>query len=116
MPLTCRTPITLTDLKKIPKPEATDSYAPVPHIKVVEMTLEQLEKSGFKVLSAAYHIARKGDQARGDYEIETKDKDMNIQMAWMNSYDKTIPLRWALGGHVIICGNGMVVGDMGIFK
>ena len=116
MSITLRTPISKSDLKKVILPGATESYAPVPHIKVIEMTLEELEKNGFKVLSEAYHIARKGDQARGDYQIQTKDKDMHIQLAWMNSYDKTIPLRWAVGGHVIICGNGMVVGDMGIFK
>ena len=116
MSITLRTPISRADLKRVPKPEATASYAPVPHIQVIEMTLEELEKNGFKVLSEGYAMARNGNQVRGDYELATKDKDMHLRLSWMNSYDKTMPLRWAMGGHVIVCGNGMVVGDMGAFK
>jgi hypothetical protein len=108
--------ISREDLFKIKKPKATASYAPVPHQKVIEMTLEQLEKNGFRVISEGYHMARLGNQARGDYAIATKDKDMQIKLSWMNSYDKTMPLRWAVGGNVIICSNGMVLGDMGVFK
>ena len=41
---------------------------------------------------------------------------MNIRLIGHNSYDKRLPLRVALGGHVIVCKNGMVLGDMGSFK
>lgn len=116
MSLTLNTPISRADLVRVRKPKATESYAPVPHIKVIEMTLEELEKNGFKVLSEGYRMAKNGLQARGDYEIATKDKEMHIKLAWHNSYDKSLPLRWALGAHVMICTNGMIVGDMGIFK
>src|SRR5271155_44711 len=106
------TPISKNALREVPRPLATESYAPVPHIKVIEMSLEELEKNGFKVLSESYHMAKKGLQARGDYEIATKDKEMHIKLAWHNSYDKTMPLRWAMGGHVMICTNGVICGDM----
>jgi len=110
------TPISRKDLLRVPIPSSTTSYAPVPHKKVIELTLEELDKAGFVVLSEGYHMARNGNQARGSYEIGTKDKEMNMKLAWHNSYDKTMPVRWAMGAHIIVCENGMVVGDMGIFK
>lgn len=115
-PISLNTVISRQELVNVKLPKPTDSYAPVSHIQVIEMTLEELEKNGFKVLSEGYHTARDGNQARGDYEIATKDKEMHIKLAWHNSYDKTIPLRWAIGGHVMICTNGVIVGDMGVFK
>jgi Domain of unknown function (DUF932) len=107
---------TREDLFRVRVPEATESYAPVPHRKVVELTMEELDKAGFKVLSEEFYVGRNGLQARGNFQLKTKDKDMHINLAWINSYDKTIPLGWAVGGHVIVCGNGMIVGDMGRFK
>jgi hypothetical protein len=108
--------ITREDLLRVKVPKATESYAPVPHKKVIELTLEELDKAGFKVLSESYFTGRNGLQARGGFELGTKDKEMNIRLEWINSYDKTIPLGWAVGGHVMVCSNGMIVGDMGRFK
>jgi hypothetical protein len=116
MSIALNTPISRKDLLRVTVPTGTASYAPVPHKKVIELTLEELDKAGFKVLSEGYHMARNGNQARGDYEIAAKDKEMHIKLAWHNSYDKTMPLRWAMGAHVMICTNGVIVGDMGIFK
>jgi hypothetical protein len=110
------TPISRRDLLRVAVPKGTASYSPVPHKKVIELTLEQLDKAGLKVLSEAYHMARNGNQARGSYEIGIKDKEMHLKLAWHNSYDKTMPVRWAMGAHIIVCENGMVVGDLGIFK
>lgn len=81
------------------------------------MTLEELDKNNMKVLSEVYRMARDGRQAMGMYEIGTKgDNEMRIRAAWHNSYDKSMPVRWAIGGHIIVCENGMVKGDIGAFK
>jgi hypothetical protein len=45
------TPISRRDLLRVPVPKATASYSPVPHKKVIELTLEQLDKAGLKVVS-----------------------------------------------------------------
>lgn len=105
------------DLKKVKLPKATKSYKPVPHIEVINMTLEELEKAGLKVLDASYSSARDGRQARGDYSIGGEnDKEMTIKLSWINSYDKSIPLGWAVGANIIVCSNGMVRGDDGAFR
>jgi hypothetical protein len=104
-------------LIKAPVPKATVSYVPVPHKEMINMTLEQLDKQGLKVLSETYNIARDGRQGMGFYEIGTNlDADMRIRVGWHNSYDKSMPVRWAIGAHIIVCSNGMVKGDIGQFK
>lgn len=41
-----------TDLLRVPIPVQTASYAPVSHKKIIEITLEELEKNGLQVLSS----------------------------------------------------------------
>ena len=104
-------------LLKTPLPKANKRYVPVSHKQMIEMTMEEIDKRGMKVLSEQYGIGRYGNQATGFYEIGSKeDTEMNIKLGWHNSYDKTMPVRWAIGAHIIICGNGMVRGDIGAFK
>lgn len=111
------TPTVKEALIRVKLPKATKSYVPVPHKAMMDMTLEQLDKNGMKVLSESYGIARNGSQAMGFYEIGSQgDTEMRIRVGWHNSYDKSMPVRWAIGGHIIVCGNGMVAGDIGAFK
>lgn len=97
-------------------PEKTASYSPVPHAKVIDVTLEALDKAGIKVLSEQYLAAREGRQANGIYTLQGGDSEMNFRFQWQNSYDKSLPLAAAMGANVIVCRNGLVMGDMGRFK
>jgi Domain of unknown function (DUF932) len=114
----------ITDLALSPKeqlltaklPKKTASYSPVPHKVIVDTILEGLYKANIKILSENYLSGRDGRQAEFQYQLQGGDSEMNIRLIGHNSYDKRLPLRVALGGHVIVCKNGMVVGDMGTFK
>lgn len=97
-------------------PKKTESYSPVSHGKVIDLTLSAIDKAGLKLLSESYKSSRGGNQGMGFYRIGGGDKEMNIELIWHNSYDKSMPLRAALGTNVIVCTNGMVRGDMGAFK
>lgn len=104
-------------LYNTPLPLKTDSYSPVPHKSVIEMTLEQIDKAGLKVNTERYTVAKDGKQALGFYHIEGfGDSEMGLELAWNNSYDKSMSLKWAIGGKVFICTNGCVSGDIGAFK
>lgn len=97
-------------------PDKTKSYAPVPHQMVIENCLEQLDKHNIKVLHERYTSARDGRQANGIYHLAGGDEQMNLRLQWQNSYDKSLPLAAAFGSHVIVCSNGLIMGDMGRFK
>lgn len=108
--------ITAEDLFEIPLPTKTESYTPVPHREVIGIAREELDKAGLTIINEIYHSAKEGKQAIGSYLIGNGDPEMNLKLMWHNSYDKTMPLRWAIGANVIVCGNGMVRGDIGAFK
>lgn len=99
-----------------PLPVATKSYSPTPHAKIIDTTLDSLAKAGMKVVGERYSAMKDGKQGMGFYRIaDVGDSEMGLEIGWHNSYDKTMKLKWAIGGHVFICGNGMIVGDMGTF-
>lgn len=99
-----------------PLPEKTRSYAPVPHKIIIDSCLEQLDVAKIKVISEKYTSARDGRQANGIYHLEGGDSQMNLRLQWQNSYDKSLPLAAGFGSHVVVCGNGLIIGDMGRFK
>lgn len=97
-------------------PKATKSYSPVPHKAVINTILEELDKKGVKVLGELYSSARKGKIGMGNYQLDGGDSEMNLRLAFLNSYDKSKPLQVGFGTNVIVCTNGMFVSDMLKFK
>lgn len=101
----------------IKTPRKTATYSPISHKNVIDFTLEQLDKANLKVVSESYSEAKFGKQANGFFRLAgIGDAEMGLELAWQNSYDKSMGLKWAIGGKVFICGNGMVSGDIGTFK
>jgi hypothetical protein len=100
-----------------PVPKQTRTYKPVSHKELIELTLESIYQSGYKLESQSYSTARDGNVANGRYTIsDIADSEMKLQIGWQNSYDRSLSLKFALGTSIIICSNGMVKGDHGAFK
>ena len=98
-------------------PATTRTYKAVPHQQVIDCTLEALDKAGLILSSETYSSAKDGQIATGKYTIKSvADNEMQLQIAWLNSYNKTKRLTYGIGAQVFICQNGMVSADMGFFK
>ena len=98
-------------------PRQTTTYKPISHRQLVDLTLESVYQSGFDIDKENYLTGRNGDVATGRYTIKNvKDEDMQLQVVWQNSYDKSTSLKFAIGVQVFVCSNGMVSGDHGSFK
>lgn len=98
-------------------PKETRSYKPVSHGQLIDLTLESIHQAGFKLDREFYSSAKDGKVANAKYTItNVADKEMQLQIGWQNSYDKSLSLKWALGVSVFICTNGVVSGDHGAFK
>src|SRR6478609_5703328 len=98
-------------------PEKTRTYIPFSHERVIDLTLEGIEKAGFKLDKELYSSVKEGVVATGKYVIKNvADEEMQLQIAWLNSYNKSKRLTWGIGGVVRICMNGMISADMGAFK
>lgn len=104
-------------LRSLEVPQQTSYYKPISHGQLMDLTLESLERCDFKLRSEEYTFASGGAKANGKYHLDYgNDADMSIMIAWQNSYNKQLSLKFAIGGYVFICENGMVRGDMGTFK
>lgn len=98
-------------------PVQTVTYKPISHRQLVDLTLESVYQSGFEIDKENYLTARGGDVATARYTIKNvKDNDMQLQVVWQNSYDKSASLKFAIGVQIMVCSNGMVSGDHGSFK
>lgn len=98
-------------------PTQTRTYKPVSHGQLIDLTANALKEAGLIVAEEKYSSARNGNVANAKYVISNlSDSEMQLQIAWQNSYDKSLSLKFAIGARVFICGNGSVSGDMGSFK
>jgi hypothetical protein len=98
-------------------PQQTKTYKPVSHRQLIDLTLNGIHNAGFKLDSESYSAARNGNIANGRFSIaNVADSEMQLQIGWQNSYDKSLTLKFAIGTRIFICQNGCVSGDMGAFK
>lgn len=98
-------------------PQQTRTYKPVSHQQLMDLTLESLNSAGFELETELYSSARNGNVANGRYSIRNvADSEMQLQIGWQNSYDKSMSLKFAIGTRIMVCSNGCVSGDYGAFK
>lgn len=96
-------------------PALTESYSPVAHAELIFLLEKELNDSGYKVedkpsVSQSYN----GEQITGMMHIrkENYGGEFSQSLAFMNSYNKRLPIKLASGARAFICENGMVVGEI----
>jgi hypothetical protein len=98
-------------------PTETRTYKPITHQQLMDLTLESIHGAGFTLDKELYSASPDGLVANGKFTISNvADKEMQLQIGWQNSYNKTLSLKFAIGASIFICQNGAVHGDMGSFK
>lgn len=104
-------------LKATPLPNHGKKYQVVPHDYVISETKKELRSSGFNITTEFYKSSMDGQLAQGVYFIEFgNDPDIKLMFAWSNSYNKLTRFKCAIGAHVVVCGNGMLSGDMSNYR
>jgi len=98
-------------------PQQTKTYKPISHEQLMDLTLNSIQGAGFELGTELYSAAREGQVANGRYTIKNiADNEMELQIGWQNSYDKSMSLKFAIGTRIFICSNGCVSGDYGAFR
>lgn len=104
-------------LLNAPVPQQTRTYKPVSHVQLMDLTMRGIEQAGFTLDREMYSAARDGAIANGRFTIRNvMDKEMQLEVGWQNSYDKSLSLKFAIGTRIMVCQNGCVFGDYGAFK
>lgn len=98
-------------------PQETKTYKPISHEQLMDLTLNSIQSAGFELGSELYSSAKGGNVANGRYTIKNvADSEMELQIGWQNSYDRSMSLKFAIGTRIMICSNGCVSGDYGAFR
>ena len=104
-------------LLNAPVPQSTSTYKAVSHEQLIDLTLGGIEQAGFKLDRELYSAAKDGNVANGRFTISNViDKEMQLEVGWQNSYNKSLTLKFAIGTRIMVCQNGCVFGDYGAFK
>lgn len=99
-----------------PLPQHGKTYTVIPHGHIIDETKKALISAGFDIKTEQYRSTQNGEVAQGIYHLNYgDDPDMGLMFAWSNSYNKQMRFKCAVGGHVFVCMNGMVRGDMSSF-
>jgi len=105
-----------------PVPARTETYSPIPHSYFINTIREQIEVAGLRVTSNRVYTNRNGNKLVGFTSVKYRgietDPDFGLEMmlGYKNSYDKSMAAGIAAGLNVMVCGNGVVDGDMLSFR
>ncbi len=105
-----------THWKEALVPSLTESYSPVAHSELMYLLEKQLDADGYEVTDNVVDQNYNGLQIAGTMALRKQTgidhQEFAQTMAYTNSYDKRVPIRFVSGGHVFVCSNGMVIGDI----
>lgn len=96
-------------------PLRTDSYTPITNREIIDLIQEEAYKNNLIIRGEKFISNNNMTQFIGQYFIESDNSDIGMQVAFKNSYDKTMPFQTAAGSVVFICSNSMISGEI-MFK
>jgi len=109
--------MTKEELILVPLPLASRTYKPVAHKQLIDLTYEGLDKSGFTIKKEQCLGNSNGQIMTAYFDLDwTEDPEMGVRVAFQNSYNKKVTVKFAIGGSVFVCENGCIRGDAGAFK
>lgn len=99
------------EIFNVPVPEKTETYSPVSHQHIVEEIQENIDKTNLIINNIDYRAANKGEEVVGYMDLIADSVEFNYRIAFQNSYNKSRPIAFVGGTSVMICSNGMIVGE-----
>lgn len=103
----------------VPTPEATESWFPIPHHRVIETVEEGLKALGMTVRKEAHALTKEGNRYFGILEVAS-DKHQGSDYAYVlglrNTHDKSFTASIAAGSRVFVCDNLGFSGEITIAR
>lgn len=114
--------ISRADLARVPTPDPTDSFRPMPHHEYVNMVQDELENFGLRVVEEAHGVTHVGDGGKaqpgnyfGMFQVEgpmLKYGDHSTVIGLRGSHIKRLSRGLALGSGVFVCDNLAFSGEI----
>jgi len=102
------------ELKQVPLPTGfSKQYVTVSHGYIIDTVKDLLDQNNYEIKETIYRCTNGGEVVQAVYHINHgDDPELGLMFAWSNSYDRSQRFKCAVGAHVFVCGNGMLIGDM----
>lgn len=94
-------------------------YKPVTHREIIEITENYLNENGLIVTNKHYNTSRDGEQLIAYWRLGNMrfdNSEMMPMIGFRNSYDKSMSFGYTSGNQIIVCGNGMILGELGVYR
>jgi len=110
--------ISYEDLARIPAPEATRYWRPVPHVELIDTAREEVQRLGYEITKEQYALGSHGLKMFGTFDMsDTKlGKGIGAALGLRHSNDKHIALNLVGGARVFVCDNMAFSGDAVVLK
>jgi hypothetical protein len=101
-----------------PTPEPTETWQPIPHARLLGLTIDTLQQSGMEIVNQAHALARGGDRYFGLLEIRggRPVDDYGMVVGLRNSHDQRFPAGLVFGHAVFVCDNLAFFGEVVIAR
>jgi len=104
------------EIFEVKVPMQTATYQPVSHSNIYNQTMEQLDKVGLVVTNEEHKANREGTKLVSILDVNAGYDDMNMRIAYRNSYDKSMSVGFVAGTSIIVCSNGMISGELNFMR
>ena len=106
--------VTMDELKGVATPDATETWTPIPHTTLIDMTVERLAAQGYEMSNVQHSISKEGNRYFGTMELKKGDAygDYTMIAGIRNSHDKSFPAGLVLGSRVFVCDNLAFSGEV----
>lgn len=95
-------------LMGVETPEATESFQPVGHHTLVELTREAIKKAGLTIVMEEHSLARGGQRYFGGFAVTgagMDGTDRQVVVGLRNAHDKSFAAAICIGNRMLVCEN-----------
>lgn len=89
-------------------PEATDTWCPVPHSRLIDEVEKSLNNFNMRIVTEAFALAKDGVRFFGLMQVaraETEEKDYGYVVSLRNAHDKAWRVLMGVGASAFVCDN-----------
>lgn len=104
--------VNLNDVRRVPLPDATETFQPVAHGRIYDLVASELDRAGFLIEQEQHGLTRDGARYFGYLECRHQSNPdyqpvngYSIVVGLRNALDKSMRLMLGLGSRVFVCDN-----------
>jgi len=111
------TKVSRDELRRVPTPDATETWKPVPHSEIAEMVAAEAKKRSFRIVDEEYGISPTGTKMFGVMRFQPQGHpEYTRALGIRNSNDKQIALGLTAGVSVFVCDNLCFYGESIVYR